>query len=522
MNKILLLTIGCLLAQQCLAEEQKIMIISDPHVLCDTLIDTQSAAFQKLISSEPKLAEHSQELLDSALMRMESDTPDLLLIPGDLTYNGSLASHQIVSNRLNALVESGTKVLVIPGNHDVDNPLSYRYTGDERTRIDNIDAETFATMYNLCGYGDAVMRAEDHLSYLAYPLPDLAIICIDSTEPNDNKQCHSAGGINEERMAWIETAAARAHEDGRAVIAMMHHQLVEHFDSQADLAPTYVANTDEAYIDRTELHERMNNAGIEVVLTGHFHINSIQRATDIDGTLYDISTGALCSYASPLRICTLDNGLLTVVTEQIPLYHEVEKERAEIVARQVVERGASMLYPKLESYTQSLPSMVLGMVNLPNDQSQLSDDLYTYMGPVGLKIYNALCKGDEHLNNPDALCDEVEQAFYNYILYMCKGSQMVAVLLVNALGETYTTYHDLCMNLVKSIAYNYVGTDENVVPDNTISYRIAPEKSQEDEGICVITAPADSQTQVYDLHGRPAVNEIGNTFIIDHKLVMHQ
>ena len=91
---------------------------------------------------------------------------------------------------------------------------------------------------------------------MAYPANGLAIIALNSAMPNTTSR-QSAGGLTEETLQWAEQAAAQAHSDGRAVIGVMHHNIVEHFDGHARFASTYIANTSASLPALEEVQQRL-------------------------------------------------------------------------------------------------------------------------------------------------------------------------------------------------------------------------------------------------------------------------
>ena len=341
MKKIILLF--ALIAVACVVQAEErpdFMVMSDMHVMSTSLFDN-GTAWATYLQSEPKLDEKSVDLYDEAITRIKMANPKMLLLTGDLTKDGEKVSHEYVASKLAELETQGIKVYVIPGNHDIANPQAKSYLSSEVASVETVTAEEFKTIYGAYGYDEAVMK--DGLSYMVYPEDGLAIICINSTKDNVNTTRWSEGGITEETMTWIEKAAQKARLDGRYVIGMMHHQVMAHFKGQASFAPTYIANGTEGYPELSGIQERLVKAGIRTMFTGHFHTQSISKKTTAAGDLYDISTGALCQYPSPIRSGWISSeGLVTLTNQQISTYHETEKERTKIsTAALITQMGYS-------------------------------------------------------------------------------------------------------------------------------------------------------------------------------------
>ena len=58
----------------------------------------------------------------------------------------------------------GVCVLVVPGNHDIDNSWARKYAGDELIKIDSISPEEFEDIYSAYGYKDAASRDPNSLA----------------------------------------------------------------------------------------------------------------------------------------------------------------------------------------------------------------------------------------------------------------------------------------------------------------------------------------------------------------------
>ena len=443
----------------------RFMVISDPHVLDTTLFDS-TADF----SSDPKLNEHSAELFDSIVARIRVAHPDFVLIAGDLTKDGESVSHHYVSTVLNGLVTEGIKVYVIPGNHDINNPSAYSYKSS--TSIPNLSADSFAILYNNCGYADAVMQMAGGLSYMVYPADGLALICLDSNQPNPTSRA-SAGGLPEDVLTWAEQAAATAKQDGRAVIGMMHHNIVEHFDGHKRFAKNYIANLTDGMPELDDVQQRLINAGVQVMFTGHFHINSIQHVTTSTGELFDISTGATCSFNSPLRSLTWDETVLTVTTDTLSLYYDLKQERNKNTTRGAIRLAAAKAYPILTDSISMFPQAIIDKMNLPSSASQMATDITQYCLEPYTVALNSLALGDENLHTQGtpfyhlSVYTACLSAFNSYVDYVL-GDAKSAVFTQGwvRLNTAVSAARTLVEMYLRSVLWNYVDSQSNVVADN--------------------------------------------------------
>jgi len=255
------------------AEEKKIIVLSDVHVMAKSLEGTEF--WNTTVNNSRKIAECSQPLFDQLLDTLKHQKPDLVLITGDLTEGGQLASHEYVKEKLNELRTAGLKIFVIPGNHDL--------TG-------TVD---FGEFYKDFGYSDATAR--EGLSYVTEPFPGLTLLGINSG---------TDGKLSEETLNFAVTQAKAATEKRNQIICMMHHALLPHICHANVLIPS--SNV----VDWENVREQLACAGIRVVLSGHFHVSdiSMDMTNDLSRSIYDISTGSIVSYPSDYRVLTYSDN----------------------------------------------------------------------------------------------------------------------------------------------------------------------------------------------------------------------
>jgi hypothetical protein len=150
------------------------------------------------------------------------------------------------------------------------------------------------------GYGEGVERDAASLSYACEPIEGLYLIAIDdnNTIARDTKPTASTNGIPASTEEWVWQQAAKAQAEGKQVIAMMHHQLVEHFDKQSKVVVE--AAVDEASV----LRDAFISHGIRLVLTGHMHLSNVTtyKNAEMADSLVEITTGAPIVYPCHYRM----------------------------------------------------------------------------------------------------------------------------------------------------------------------------------------------------------------------------
>ena len=289
-------------------------VITDTHYY-DTSLGIDGAAYEAVLNSDRKLLEESDQLLKTAVDEILNAAVDFVLVCGDQTKDGEYINHQNAAAELQRLVDSGIKVYVTPGNHDVLNPDAVAFEGDTTYPADSVTPAEFAEIYNNCGYGDAILRDPDSLSYVAEPQDGLWIVSVDTCEyyKNEADSDEMVGGeLQQSVVDWLETVFVQANEQDKAVILMEHHGVVEHWDGQAKLHPDYLLS------DYTYVNQFYSSYGVRLAFTGHYHAQDIALSDNGElGFIYDIESGSLITPPCPMRYCKIADNSITIRSSYI-------------------------------------------------------------------------------------------------------------------------------------------------------------------------------------------------------------
>lgn len=398
---------------------QDIALIADPHVMAPELVITRGGqAYNADIANNRKLLEQSAEIFTAIVDSLLAEQPALVLIPGDLTKDGEMVSHQLVANQLARLTQQGIRVLVVPGNHDVDSHAAYQYNGDSRTAVAACSAQEFATLYNDYGYGEALQRDPSSLSYVAEPIQGLRVLALDTR----------TGELPDASLQWALKQADLAHKEGKRTIAMMHHQLLHHFDGQETVMASSLVQNDEAIRDSLIAHQ------VGIVMTGHFHFNDISTYVAANGldSITEISTGSSITYPCSFRWMTLEEQSLTIATRYVNRIGTVDDllsysrtwmaTHVPVVVESLIgsiwDKAETMLLEKAGSiqgldealirhFLDSVPATTEGKVALFNE----------YLGEDLTKVVLIHSEGNENENenNTDQLQQDLQDDFSNII-----------------------------------------------------------------------------------------------------------
>ena len=234
---IILMAITSLFSLEAMANSatDRIVIISDPHLLSPELV-VPGTAIERADAVETKMMAHSDDIMHALTDSIIALQPACVLISGDLTHNGERLSHERMVQYLDRMARYGIQPLVIPGNRDCNNPSARRFDGDKTLPAETVTREEFAQLYSRYGYGEGFRRDPASLSYCCEPVKGVVIIGIDSnmdelntlTSRGDSTDTyHNGGCIKPETLQWITRVASEANAEGKRVIAMMHHHLVQ-------------------------------------------------------------------------------------------------------------------------------------------------------------------------------------------------------------------------------------------------------------------------------------------------------
>jgi len=298
MKKLFLLAV---LVPMMMSAQERIMVIADPHVMAASLHDN-GKAFTDMMAKQRKMLDLSEAAWKEMMALVQTSQPDLLLIPGDLTKDGEIVSHNIVVNDLILLNELGIKTLLIPGNHDIGG-TSYQYFGEETTPVATLKDNEWWSYYESVSSGLVAKDANSH-SFAAEPFEGITVLGIDGAHNSAG-----TGYLSEQTLAWILNQADAANEKGHMIIAMCHWQLMDHFDKQGSLESACQLK------DAANIRDSLMQHGVHVVLTGHFHVNGITTYRNGSDSIMEITTGSPITFPCPYRLLTASKDRKTLQVE---------------------------------------------------------------------------------------------------------------------------------------------------------------------------------------------------------------
>lgn len=275
------------------------VIASDLHYIAPELTDGGPGYQQILKNGDSKFMPYVEEITDAFLDEVLADPPDVVLLTGDLTFNGAEISHRRLAGKLQRLEDAGIPVLVLPGNHDVYNENAALYRGGSFERVPFASGESFAEIYRDFGPGEALSADSDSLSYVWQLNEQVWIMML------DENTAHDFCGLSDRSFQWIEAQLQKAREEGRFVLVAGHQNVFQHSIFRGG----YVIQ------GAQRLQELLRRYGVPLCLSGHLHTQHVQSE---DG-LTEIATSALCSYPCQYAVLTAEDGRLRYGTRRLDL-----------------------------------------------------------------------------------------------------------------------------------------------------------------------------------------------------------
>ena len=408
----------------------RMVIISDVHLLSPELI-TPGSAIDRADAGETKMMALSDEIMTAVTDSIIKMEPKVVLLTGDLTHNGERLSHERMAQHLERMKQHGIQPLVIPGNHDCNNPYARSFDGDRTVPTATVTRVEFAQIYREFGYGKTSMRDTASLSYCCEPIKGLVIIGIDSNMDQLNTLTsrgastdtyHNGGRIKPETLQWVTERASEARKHGKQVIAMMHHHLVPHFDQEEQLLANYIIQRHD------ETARQLLEAGIHTIFTGHLHVTDAATAYNNEGTdsIVEIATGSAICYPFALRTASIhfkekmlkiDTQWLTSIASS-PTLREQGRQRIIAAAPSLASMISGKAWDKLGGRMGQIKAMLEmngNKTNLPENPQQATELALRHLSEVMSRTLLAIVEGNEQEKDVETLIEQGKQGIRGMI-----------------------------------------------------------------------------------------------------------
>ncbi|WP_461214580.1 metallophosphoesterase [Lacticaseibacillus sp. GG6-2] len=255
------------------ARQPTLWVTSDTHFIAPSLHD-QKQAWQNIegTAAGKDLSDQATALTAFVHAALKA-RPAAVIITGDVTFNGELASAKSIAKRLAPLPRAGIRLLVIPGNHDIYDGWARRFKGTQQLKTDQISPEAWRQIFN-DGYASEASEDADSLSYAVNLNQDYQLLMLDDniyTVQPATIQPATAGRLRTSTLRWIRQRLNQAQHSNRQTLVFMHHNLYDH-NQHADGWTLENAPA---------LRKILADYHVPVVFSGHIHAQDI--SADPDG-----------------------------------------------------------------------------------------------------------------------------------------------------------------------------------------------------------------------------------------------
>ncbi len=280
-------------------KELKFYVMTDPHYFASEL-GCKGEEYEDFMHYEQKCFAETESINKSVFEYLKkADEADIVLIAGDLIFNGEKKSHEGFLKLLYELKESGKKIYVVTADHDFkwNEGDTFAFSENGRYSPEHTKREELFDMYRDFGFGEAIEYDKEHLSYVAQLTQGVRLLALNCDFKENGKY-----RFGDEQRRWIEAQALKAKEDKQTMIAMCHYPILPGQPLFSLISPMLIK-------DAYDFACFLADLGIELIFTGHMHNQSINFIeTEKGNRLYDITTGSIIADPAIIRLVSLKDN----------------------------------------------------------------------------------------------------------------------------------------------------------------------------------------------------------------------
>ena len=284
-------------------------------------------------SESESLTNQSGFIIDEFLKECaENPKCQFVLITGDLATHGRdyVSEHEAVAAKFRKFEkETGKQIYVINGNHDNAKDMP-------------VDHKKFTEIYHEFGYDEALSTDEGTCSYSANLNDEYTLVALDTCD----ERYRVVPNNDITRMDWAVKQIKAAKKQGKKVIMIMHHNLLEHNPFQKLNEKNYVVNTPYSFAGL------LADLGVKLVFSGHTHCNNVKSYTSFLGnTIYDFSMSSLGNFPAEYKYFNVTDSKISYETKKI---NHIDADKLAEVCKGFSNEALEMMNNNLQAYTWSM------------------------------------------------------------------------------------------------------------------------------------------------------------------------
>ncbi len=284
-------------------------------------------------SESESLTNQSGYIIDQFLKECaENPKCQFVLVTGDLATHGRdyVSEHETVAAKFRKFEqETGKQVYVINGNHDNAKDMP-------------VDHKKFTEIYHEFGYDEALSTDDGTCSYSANLNDEYTLVALDTCD----ERYRVVPSNDVTRMDWAVKQINAAKKQGKKVIMIMHHNLLEHNPFQKLNEKNYVVNTPYSFAGL------LADLGVKLVFSGHTHCNNVKSYTSFLGnTIYDFSMSSLGNFPAEYKCFNVSDSEINYETKKI---NHIDADKLAEVCKGYSKDALEMMKNSLQKYTRSM------------------------------------------------------------------------------------------------------------------------------------------------------------------------
>ncbi len=280
-------------------KDLKFYVMADPHFFASEL-GCSGEEYDNFMHYEQKCFAETESINKSVFEFLKkADEADIVLIAGDLIFNGEAKSHKGFLKLLYSLKESGKKIYVVTADHDFkwNEGDTFAFGENGRYSPERTQRHELSELYRDFGFGDAIAIDKEHLSYVAQLGDGVRLLAINCDFKEKGKYY-----FKDEQWDWIKKQAEKAREDGQTMIAMCHYPIQPGQPLFSLISPMIIK-------DAHKFACFLADNGVPLIFTGHMHNQSINLLqTEKGNKIFEVTTGSVIADPAFIRLVTLSEN----------------------------------------------------------------------------------------------------------------------------------------------------------------------------------------------------------------------